>query len=145
MSLAVTKTEKAAMFAELKTDYLYIALPFFFLVLIKLYIGTWRDIFLSTDWSLAACLVFGQSASKVSKSVVAARMTIVEQQFSWYVAKRFFLVIASLLVYFGMTAKPSIGLGVFQIFIFILASFFHFKDGFASLLLLKQVSELSDV
>ena len=35
MNLALNEAEKSAIFAELKTDYLYIALPFFVLVLIK--------------------------------------------------------------------------------------------------------------
>lgn len=139
MNLALNEAEKSAIFAELKTDYLYIALPFFVLVLIKLFTGTWRDIFLSPDWSLAACLIFGQSTSKVSRSVVAVKIKIVERQFGWYVAKRFFLVVVSLLFYFGMTAKPCLELGIFQIFIFFLASFFHFKDGFSSLLLSREV------
>ncbi|MBA4707934.1 hypothetical protein [Aquitalea aquatica] len=130
--------EKSVIFTELKTDYLYIAIPFLLLIAIKLYMGEWRDVILSTDWSLASCLIFGQSASKLSRAAVASKNMIVEQNFGWYTAKRFLLIVASLAVYFGMIAKPSLSLAFSQIFLFLIASFFHFKDGFAALLIIRN-------
>jgi len=138
MSSAVSEGDKSAMFAELKIDYLYIAMPFFLLIAIRLYLGDWRDVILSTDWSLASCVIFGQSASKLSRAAIAAKHKVVEQHFGWYTAKRFLLIVGSLAVYFGMIAKPTLGLGFFQIFVFVLASFFHFKDGFAALIMLRK-------
>ena len=139
MSSTLSSKERKATFADLKAEYLFIAIPFFLLISVKLYIATWQEIILSPEWSLAACLIFGQITSKVSKAVASAKAKTSEQYFGWYTAKRFLLVVISVAVYFGMLAKPTMFLGYTQIFIFILASSFHFKDGFTTKLLQKSV------
>lgn len=139
MSCILSIQERKATFAELKAEYLFIAIPFLLLIAVKLYIATWQEIILSPEWSLAACLIFGQITSKVSKAVAAASAKTSEQHFGWYTAKRFLLVVISIATYFGMLAKPTIELGYVQIVIFFLASFFHFKDGFTTKLLQKNV------
>jgi hypothetical protein len=138
MSLTLSSREKRATFAELKAEYLFIAIPFLLLISVKLYIATWQEIVMSPEWSLAACLIFGQITSKVSKAVASTKAKTSEQFFGWYTAKRFLLVVISITAYFGMLAKPSMLLGYTQIFIFIMASYFHFKDGFATKLLQKN-------
>jgi hypothetical protein len=139
MSFTLSSQERKATFAELKAEYLYIAIPFLLLIAVKLYIATWQEIILAPEWSLAACLIFGQITSKVSKAVASVNTKTSEQHFGWYTAKRFLLVVISIAIYFGMLAMPTIELGYLQIIIFFLASFFHFKDGFATKLLQKNV------
>lgn len=139
MSCTLSSQERKATFAELKAEYLYIAIPFLLLIAVKLYIATWQEIILAPEWSLAACLIFGQITSKVSKAVASVSTKTSEQHFGWYTAKRFLLVVISIALYFGMLAMPTIELGVVQFFVFFLASFFHFKDGFTTKLLQKNV------
>lgn len=127
--------QKKSTFAELKTEYLFILIPFILLICVKLYIASWREIILAPEWALASCIIFGQITSRVSKAIAATTLRASEQHFGWYTAKRFFLVLLSAVIYFGMLAKPTIFLGVIQIAFFLLASFFHFKDGFATKLL----------
>lgn len=131
--------QRKATFAELKAEYLFIAIPFLLLISVKLYIATWQEIILAPEWALAACLIFGQITSKVSKAVASSKAKTSEQYFGWYTAKRFLLVVVSIAAYFGMLAKPTMTLGFIQIIMFFLASVFHFKDGFTTKLLQKNV------
>ena len=64
--------QRKATFAELKAEYLFIVIPFLLLISVKLYIATWEEIILAPEWSLAACLIFGQITSKVSKAVASS-------------------------------------------------------------------------
>lgn len=139
MSFEVSKLERKAIYADLKTDYLYIAIPFMILIGVKLYLGTWQEIVLSPDWSLASCLVFGQITSKVSKAVAGSTIKTSHQHFGLYTAKRFFFVVVAVIFYCGMLAKPSLSLGYTQIVLFVAASYFHFSDGYATSLLQKKV------
>ena len=132
----LSKKEKKSVFAELKTEYLFIAIPFVFLVVLKLNHGVWTDVVMSPEWSIASCLIFGQITSKVSKAVVQCSGLTNEDQFGWCAAKRFFWVVASVGTYCFMLTSPSLELGFFQLALFFLASFFHFKDGFATKILL---------
>lgn len=135
MSSKLSLRERKAVFAELKAECLFIVIPFLLLIAVKLYIATWQDIIMSPEWSLAACLIFGQITSKVSKAVASAKAKTSEQYFGWYTAKRFLWVLISTSAYFGMLAKPVMSLGVAQVCIFFIASYFHFKDGFAARLI----------
>ncbi|WP_145517780.1 hypothetical protein [Yersinia mollaretii] len=139
MSSIFSSRERKATFAELKAEYLFIAIPFLLLISIKLYISTWQEIIMSPDWSLAACLIFGQITSKVSKAVASSKAKTSEQYYGWYTAKRFLLVVIAIAAYFGMLAKPTMLLGYAQILIFMAASYFHFKDGFTTKLLQKNM------
>ncbi|NRA56050.1 MAG: hypothetical protein HRU23_18075 [Gammaproteobacteria bacterium] len=138
MSLKLSKRERKAIFADLKAEYLFIVIPFMLLIAVKLYIANWQEIILSPEWSLASCLIFGQITSKVSKAVASCKAKTSEQHFGWYTAKRFLLVVISITVYFGMLTEPSVGLGYVQIFVFLLASFFHFSDGYTTKLLQRN-------
>lgn len=135
MKLTLDIKERKATYAELKTEYLYILIPFMLLISVKLYLSSWQEIIISPDWSLASCLIFGQITSKVSKAIARTKYNTSEEYFGWYTAKRFLLVLVSAASYFGMLSKPTFELGVFQLFIFVLASYFHFKDGFTTKLL----------
>jgi hypothetical protein len=135
--------QKKATFAELKAEYLFVVIPFLLLIAVKLYIATWQEIILAPEWSLAACLIFGQITSKVSKAVASSKAKTSEQQFGWYTAKRFLMVVFAITAYFGMLAKPTIELGYIQIFMFLLASYFHFKDGFTTKMLQINANKTS--
>ncbi|MFM5087334.1 hypothetical protein [Aeromonas media] len=135
MKLMLNVKERKSTYAELKTEYLYVLIPFMLLIAVKLYISSWQEIIMSPDWSLASCLIFGQITSKVSKAIARTKCNTSEEYFGWYTAKRFLLVLVSAAFYFGMLSKPTFELGVCQLFIFILASYFHFKDGFTTKLL----------
>lgn len=135
MKLMLNVKERKSTYAELKTEYLYVLIPFMLLIAVKLYISSWQGIIMSPDWSLASCLIFGQITSKVSKAIARTKCNTSEEYFGWYTAKRFLLVLVSAAFYFGMLSKPTFELGVCQLFIFILASYFHFKDGFTTKLL----------
>ena len=139
MNSQLTRSEKRAIFAELKTEYIYFVIPFILLVLIKANSGSWHEILLSPDWSLASAIVFGQITSKVSRAVAKCKAKTSEQQFGWYTAKRFLFVVLALYFYYEMLSMPSIELGVAQMIVFLIASYFHFSDGFATAILQKRV------
>ncbi len=94
----------------------------------------WTQIVISSDWSLTACLMFGQQAAKVIVSLSRLR-SINDASVELYVAKRVSLVVFSVLMYSFLQVKPSLTLGFFQIAWFVFASWFFFKDGIASLLI----------
>ncbi|MEQ3515646.1 hypothetical protein ABMY35_20200 [Pseudoalteromonas sp. BZB3] len=135
MNLVLSKRQRKAIYADLKTEFLYIAIPFCLLIGVKIYMGSWREIFMTADWALASCIIFGQITSKVSKAVANSKLVTSQEHFGLYTAKRFFLVIAASAVYFGMLVLPSIQLGIFQICLFLVASYFHFSDGYATAML----------
>jgi hypothetical protein len=137
MNSELSKAERDAIYADLKSEYLYIAIPFIMLISVKLYIGSWQEVILSSDWALASCLIFGQITSKVSKAVAGSSVKTSQQHFGWYTAKRFLLVVIALTIYFGMLAKPGELLGYSQVLIFFVASYFHFTDGYTTSLLQK--------
>lgn len=137
MASNLSEREKRAVFADLKTDFIYIAIPFVVLVSVKCWMGSWSDIIKSPDWSLAACIIFGQVASKVSKAVANSDL-INQEQYGLYTAKRVALVIIAMLFYFAMLTKPTVTIGSLQILYFFTAVFFHFSDGFAIAVIRKN-------
>jgi hypothetical protein len=126
--------ERSTMWAELFSEYIFIVTPFVFLVAIKLYAYSWKEILLAPDWSLVSCIIFGQIAVRMSRSAIKYRIAD-DTQFGLYSAKRFFLVAMSLLFYFGMVAQPTLYLGWSQLVLFMTASYFHFKDGLTARIL----------
>jgi hypothetical protein len=137
MNSTLNEKEKKDIYANLKAEYIYIFIPFCLLVGVRGYLDQWENILLAPDWSLVSCIIFGQITAKVSKAVSSSSNTN-QAHFGLYTAKRFFYVVIALATYFGMLAKPSLGLGIFQILLFILASFKHFSDGFTTELLNKS-------
>ncbi|MBD8148451.1 hypothetical protein IFT37_04955 [Pseudomonas fluorescens] len=138
MKQNLSSKKRNTMWAELFSEYIFIVTPFVFLVAIKLYTSSWEDILLAPDWSLVSCIIFGQIAVRMSRSAIKYR-TADDTQFGLYSAKRFFLVAMSLLFYFGMVAQPTIYLGWGQLVLFLMASYFHFKDGLAARILEGRV------
>jgi hypothetical protein len=131
--------ERKEVIADLSAEYMYVFMPFMILIMVKLYFGTWESILFAPDWSLASCIVFGQVTTKVSKAIAMRGRSSSHQNFGLYTARRVYLVVIALAFYFGMLIKPTFGLGVAQIVLFVVAAFYHFKDGVATYLLLKSV------
>lgn len=113
-------------------DYIYIFVPFFLLIAIKLYTGNFDEIITSPDWSLASTLIIGQSQSKIIRATISSRKKVNDAGIYYYFAKSFLLTIISLLTYVLMLVKPIYFLGIFQIIYFTFASFLHFTDGRAA-------------
>ena len=70
------------------------------------------DIIYTSDWSLAASIILGQNAAKISRSISQVKQKINDSNFSWYSAKRFIFVIVALFnpVFF---ASPVLEIGEF--------------------------------
>lgn len=141
MNYQISSSEKKAILAELKASYIYIITPFILLIFVKIYNSSSIEIILSSDWSLASCIIFGQITANISKSVSSLKIATHESNFSYYTAKRFLCVVISLMLYFAILLKPQIYLGVLQILVFIFASFLHFRDGFTNYLLQKRITK----
>lgn len=133
--------EKRSYVSDLKAEYLYICVPFVILILVKVYFGPIKDILYSSDWSLAASIILGQNAAKISRSISKIKQKVNDSNFSWYSAKRFFLVVIALFFYFGMIFKPNAYLGASQLLFFLFASWLHFSDGFTIKLLERETTK----
>ncbi|MCE1968228.1 hypothetical protein LWT90_21890 [Enterobacter hormaechei] len=92
--------QKKGYVSDLKAEYLYICVPFLILILVKIYFGPLRDIIYTSDWSLAASIILGQNAAKISRSISQVKQKINDSNFSWYSAKRFIFVIVALFFLF---------------------------------------------
>lgn len=132
--------DKMRFISDLKAEYLYICVPFVILILVKIYFGPLHDIIYSSDWSLAASIILGQNAAKISRSISKMRKKINDSSFSWYSSKRFLLVTVALFFYFGMIFKPNTYIACSQILMFLFASWLHFSDGF-TIKMLERESE----
>lgn len=130
--------DKISFISDLKAEYLYICVPFVILILVKIYFGPLYDIIYSSDWSLAASIILGQNAAKISRSISKMKQRVNDSSFSWYSAKRFLLVIVALFFYFGMIFKPNTYIACSQILMFLFASWLHFSDGFTIKMLEKE-------
>lgn len=123
---------------SLRADYIYIFAPFLLLIIIKTYFGDYSAIIKSADWSLAACLIIGQSQSKVIRASLISERNVKDAGVYYFIAKRFLLIVVALSFYVLMLLKPSTYLGVLQIIVFFIASFLHFSDGRVALKLMQK-------
>lgn len=118
---------------SLMASYLFIILPFSILIIVKLIDGKWLDIILASDWSIASFIIFGQSLTSLSSTLVSTSKSKKREGWEWYVAKLFIIGIApSMILYIYMLNHPTILLGVLQILMFIYASYRFFIDGLAA-------------
>lgn len=125
-------------FRELKAEYLYMLIPFGMLIAIKGLRGDdWQGVLLAPDWALVASIILGQITARVGSKIASSKTKANESGLSWYSAKRFGLVLICTTVYCFMLIEPSVELGMIQVGLFILASWFHFKDGMMVKVVLK--------
>ncbi|EKG6860680.1 hypothetical protein ACX3Q2_13470 [Escherichia coli] len=111
-------------------SYLFVLLPFTILFFVKVTDGKWIEVFLASDWSIASFIIFGQSLTSLSSALVFSPKN--KKQYGWelHVAKLFITGIApSMVLYIYMLNKPTVTLGIFQILMFIYASYRFFVDG----------------
>lgn len=113
----------------LKAEYIYIFAPFLLLILIKFHQNDLLAILFSADWSLASCLIMGQTQSKVIRGALSIERKIKDPGMYYYIAKRFLLIVISLAFYVLMLIAPSGLLGSLQMALFCIATFLHFSDG----------------
>lgn len=141
MALTTSDEQKKAILARLKAGYIYVAIPFVILILVKvIHEKSFTAIILAPDWSLASCIIFGQIAANLSEAVAYNNGQVSPQSFSYYVARRFLGVVVSLVCYVFMLIDPSVALGCFQMALFLWASIRFFTDGVATSLLGKRPS-----
>ncbi len=115
---------------SLMASYLFVLLPFTILFFVKVTDGKWIEVFLASDWSIASFIIFGQSLTSLSSALVFSPKN--KKQYGWelHVAKLFITGIApSMVLYIYMLNKPTVTLGIFQILMFIYASYRFFVDG----------------
>lgn len=115
---------------SLMASYLFVLLPFTILCFVKFIDGKWQDVFLASDWSIASFIIFGQSLTSLSSALVLSAKN--KKQYGWelHVAKLFITGIApSMVLYIYMLNQPTLTLGIFQILMFIYASYRFFVDG----------------
>ena len=123
---------------ELGAEYLYMLIPFGMLIAVKgIRSGDWQGVLLAPDWALVASIILGQITARVGSKVASSKTKANESGVSWYSAKRFGLVVICTTVYCFMLIEPTVQLGVAQIVLFAVASWFHFKDGVMVKVVLK--------
>lgn len=134
MSSSLTKEQeqKKDIMYDLKSEYLYILIPFVILLFVKAYNKEWAQIPLVPDWSLVSCIIFGQMSARITKSITVSSLIVNHARLGFYLATRFFMVIMSAMFYFLMLTNPSMILGWCQIILFLIAGFYFFRDGYTA-------------
>ncbi len=127
--------ERSKVVADLTTDVLFVLMPFALLLAVKLLNDSLHSFLFATDWALAASVIFGQVTSRIAKAVGDSDRRINGSHFGLHIAKRMFLFLVSIAIYFGMLFKPSYALAAVQMFFFLLAIWLHFSDGIAAYML----------
>lgn len=119
----------------IKAEYCFILIPFMILTMMKLAKLDFLGILTAPDWSLASCIIIGQTQSKIIFAAISSRYITDKSYLSLYVAKRIGLMFFSLVMYFLIQSDPGLVLGIFQILFFIFSSFLYFSDGRAAKLI----------
>jgi len=120
---------------ELKAEYCFIFLPFFILILTKLIKSDLLSILLAPDWSLASCIIIGQTQSRIIIATLTSKSKTDKSALMLYIAKKFILISIPFILYFYMQDEPGNILGIIQIMFFIYASWLHFVEGRAAKLI----------
>lgn len=85
----------------------------------------------TSDWSLMSAVIFGQCTHKMAKVIPMMQGNIDSAQYSFYVSKRVFLIVVSMLTYAIIIFFPNVYLGIIQIIIFLLSLFIFVSDSIA--------------
>lgn len=115
---------------SLMASYLFILMPFTTLIIVKVIDGKWLDVLLASDWSIVSFIIFGQSLMSLSSALISSSSNKKREGWELHTAKIFITGIApSLIIYIFMIKTPTLTLGIFQIILFIYASYRFFVDG----------------
>ena len=118
---------------SLLAAYAFVIVPFFLMIIVKATEKKWQDIILTSDWSIASFIIFGQSLTFLSSALISTSKNKKREGWEWYIAKVFLTGIGpSLVLYTLLLVKPSLIIGLGQIVIFIYASYRFFVDGLAA-------------
>ena len=139
MTSSMTDVKKNEVLASLKAGYVFILLPFVVLILIKvLHQGSWESVILTADWSLAACIIFGQNAANLTKAALSRKAEVQANSFIYYFSRRLLGVTVSLVLYILMLLEPDLWIGCIQLLVFIWASVKYFTDGMVTAMLKNE-------
>lgn len=118
---------------SLIASYLFILMPFTTLIIVKFIDKKWLDVLLASDWSIVSFIIFGQSLMSLSSALISNPKNKKRGGWELHIAKIFITGIApSLILYIFMIRTPTVILGVFQIIVFIYASYRFFVDGLSA-------------
>lgn len=120
---------------ELKAEYCFVFLPFFILIITKLIKSDFLSILIAPDWSLASCIIIGQTQSRLIIATLSSKSKTDKSALMLYIAKKIILISVPFTFYFYMQDSPSYALGAMQIVLFIYASWLHFVEGRAAKLI----------
>ena len=108
---------------SLLAAYAFVVVPFTLMIIVKASEKKWQEIILSSDWSIASFIIFGQSLTFLSSVLISTTKNKKREGWEWYIAK---------VLYTLLLIKPSIPIGIGQIILFIYASYRFFVDGLAA-------------
>ncbi|WP_275225672.1 hypothetical protein [Citrobacter freundii] len=118
---------------SLLAAYAFVVVPFTLMIIVKASEKKWHEIILSSDWSIASFIIFGQSLTFLSSVLISTTKNKKREGWEWYIAKVFLTGVGpSLVLYTLLLIKPSIPIGIGQIILFIYASYRFFVDGLAA-------------
>lgn len=118
---------------SLLATYAFVIVPFTLMIIIKASERKWQDIITTSDWSIASFIIFGQSLTFLSSTLISNKKSKKREGWEFYIAKIFLTGIGpSLVLYTLLLIKPSIYIGIGQIIIFIYATYRFFVDGLAA-------------
>lgn len=106
---------------------IYTLIPFFLLIMIKIYKDEWNQIILTPDWGIAASLLFGQAQAKVI-SVGLKNKISNGNGYQFYNSLRILYLMISLSVFTLMSIEANYSLAFFQIALFFYSIIIFIKD-----------------
>ncbi len=113
---------------EIKTaaiSYIFIVIPFLVMITVRLLIGDWQNIIMTSDWSIASAMIYSTCMFNVWNSTKG--LTINDLSLKWFMVKALTLICINIAIYCVMLLKPSFVAGVIQVLIFFFATVAHFK------------------
>ena len=116
-------------FKAVATSYLFIAIPFILLILVKVLTGKFEDLLLTGDWSIASAMIYSSSIFNVQSAARKYQGNLNEVGLDWFMGVMSVMSAVSVTIYVVVMIQPSYLLGGIQIFLFILASIAHMKYG----------------
>lgn len=128
--------EKGALPA-IASEYIFIALPFIILSIVKWHQGKPEDLITTSDWGIASGIIYGQLivrlATALAKTNKPKKISAITLNFTILVCLGLSI---NLVIYSLMLTTPTHTLGLVQLTLFFAASLFHFIYGIA----IKKIS-----
>ena len=85
---------------EIKTaaiSYIFIVIPFFVMITVRLLIGDWQNIIMTSDWSIASAMIYSTCMFNVWNSTKG--LTINDLSLKWFMVKALTLVSINIAIY----------------------------------------------